>query len=148
MQNVNVFSERNIKTLKGEKYSQWKFRIRALLSDLDVIKEIDENKPRKWRLINGRKQSGGVLVEQLVESISRFVKAYCSAKDILKSVDSIYDRKSFGDQLSNRKRMLYVKFQWDTALVKNFTKFTHLIQEMLAAGEKLEKADNTNCKSA
>jgi len=35
-------NKRNIRPFDGEKYSIWKFRIRALLNEIDVLKVIDQ----------------------------------------------------------------------------------------------------------
>lgn len=43
--NLNDLPKKNIKPFNGEKYSVWKFRIRALLTELDVIEVIDKNEP-------------------------------------------------------------------------------------------------------
>jgi hypothetical protein len=37
--------KRNIRPFDGEKYNIWKFRIRSLLSELDVIHIVDEEIP-------------------------------------------------------------------------------------------------------
>lgn len=54
MENSKI--KRNIKPFNGEKYSVWKFRIRALLSEMDVIKVIDEDPV--IRCTHGRKITG------------------------------------------------------------------------------------------
>ncbi|CAH2100314.1 unnamed protein product [Euphydryas editha] len=38
----NSKSKRNIELFNGEKYSVWKFRIRALLNEMDILNVIDE----------------------------------------------------------------------------------------------------------
>lgn len=45
MESMNA--KRNINAFNGEKYSVWKFRIRALLSELNVIYDIDDEAPEK-----------------------------------------------------------------------------------------------------
>jgi len=38
-------SKRNIKPFDGEKYSVWKFRIRTVLAEQDILKVIDSEVP-------------------------------------------------------------------------------------------------------
>ena len=88
--------KRNIKPFDGEKYSVWKFRMRSLLNELDVIKVIDEEVPERMtdECIKAEKLAKSVIVEYLSDSFLGFEKTDNTAKQVLQSLDAIYERKS------------------------------------------------------
>lgn len=138
----NLKTKRNIKPFDGEKYSVWKFRIRSLLIEMDVIKVIDEDptiRGNLWEKNNRIAKS--VIVEYLSDSYLGFAKEDSTARDILKSLDVLYERKSIATQLALRKRLLTLKLQGDILLIKHFRIFDDLVTELLAAGAKLEETD-------
>lgn len=138
--------KRNIKPFEGEKYSVWKFRIRALFTELNVIKVIDSEIPstltEEWN--KAERIAKSTLVEYLSDSFLNFATPTATAKEILTSLDNIYERKSLATQLALRKKLLSLKLQGDTTLIKHFTQFDDLIRELLAAGAKLEETDKVS----
>ena len=74
MENSKI--KRNIKPFHGEKYNVWKFRVRSLLAELDVLKVIDEPVQTEmtdvWK--KAEKVAKSVLVEYLSYSFLGFVK--------------------------------------------------------------------------
>ena len=142
----NKGAKRNIKPFDGEKYSVWKFRIRAILSELDVIKVIDNEIPDpltdEWS--KSERLAKSVIVDYLSDSFLGFAKAENTAKEILQKLDTIYERKSLASQLALRKRLLNLKLQSDTPLIQHYTVFDDLIGELLAAGAKLEETDKVS----
>lgn len=134
--------KRNIKPFDGEKYSVWKFRIRALLSEMNVLKVIESDpiiRDSTWDKSNRIAKS--IIVEYLSDSYLGFAKEGSTAKDILHSLDALYERKSIATQLALRKKLLSLKLQGDVTLIKHFAVFDDLITELLAAGAKLEETD-------
>ncbi|CAB3252695.1 unnamed protein product [Arctia plantaginis] len=138
--------KRNIKPFNGEKYSVWKFRIRALLSEIDVISVIDEEVPatRSQEWITKNCIAKSTIVEYLEDSYLGFAKEEITAKYIFKNLDALYERKSLATQLALRKQLLSLKLHGDTPLIKHFTIFEDLIMELLAAGAKLEETDKVS----
>ncbi|CAB3253510.1 unnamed protein product [Arctia plantaginis] len=138
--------KRNIKPFNGEKYSVWKFRIRALLSEIDVISVIDEEVPatRSQEWITKNCIAKSTIVEYLEDSYLGFAKEEITAKYIFKNLDAFYERKSLATQLALRKQLLSLKLHGDTPLIKHFTIFEDLIMELLAAGAKLEETDKVS----
>lgn len=138
--------KRNIAPFNGEKYSVWKFRIRALLNEMDVLKVIDQEPPivlcKDWE--NSNRIAKSIIVEYLSDSFLCFAKEDSSARQILRSLDAIYERKSLATQLALRKKLLGLKLQGDTALIRHFMIFDDLITELLAAGAKLEETDKVS----
>lgn len=144
MENLKV--KRNIQAFNGEKYSVWKFRIRALLTELNVIKVIDEEVPEEitdeWQ--KSERTAKSIIIEYLSDSFLGFATADKRAKDILSNLDGLYARKSLATQLALRKKLLSLKLQEGTSLITHFTIFEDLITELLAAGAKLEETDKVS----
>lgn len=136
-------AKRNIKAFDGERYGVWKFRLRALLSELDVIKVLDDAIPEpltdEW--VKAERTAKNVIVEYLSDSFLGFVQSDKSAKEIFCDLDAIYERKSIATQLALRKKLLELKLLGDTPLIQHFKIFEDLITELLAAGAKLEETD-------
>lgn len=135
--------KRNIKSFDGDKYSVWKLRIRNLLNELNVLKVIDEEPPAEPDELFTRMQkiAKNTLIEYLSDSLLGIIKEEFSAKDIFQKLDTIYERKSIATQLALRKRLLNLKLEGDTSLIKHFQIFDDLIVELIAAGAKLEEPD-------
>ncbi|CAK9821259.1 Copia protein [Anthophora retusa] len=144
MENLKV--KRNIKPFDGERYSVWKLRLRALMSELDIIKVIDEEAPEMLTIewIKAERIAKNVIVEYLSDSFLGFASTGSKAKEILASLDAVYERKSLATQLSIRKQLLNLKLQSDTPLVRHFAIFDDLITELSAAGAKLEETDKVS----
>ncbi|CAD7093898.1 unnamed protein product [Hermetia illucens] len=136
-------AKRNIKPFDGEKYSVWKFRIRALLTELNVVQVVDSEVPdeitEEWKIAERTAKS--VIVEYLSDSFLSFAKEENTTKEIISDLDAIYERKSVATQLALRKKLLSLKLQGDTKLIKPFTNFDDIIRDMLAAGAKLDETD-------
>ncbi|CAK9834334.1 Copia protein, partial [Anthophora retusa] len=121
-------------------------RLRALMSELDIIKVIDEEAPEMLTIewIKAERIAKNVIVEYLSDSFLGFASTGSTAKEILASLDAVYERKSLATQLSIRKQLLNLKLQSDTPLVRHFAIFDDLITELSAAGAKLEETDKVS----
>ena len=86
----------NIKPFDGERYRIWKYRIRSLLSDLNVVKVIDSEAPtplsKDW--MKAESTAKTLIIDYLSDSLLGVVGENLSARDIFKNLDSIYERKS------------------------------------------------------
>lgn len=106
---------------------------------LNVIESDPIIRDSTWDKCNRIAKS--IIVEYLSDSYLGFAKEDSTAKEILHSLDALYERKSIATQLALRKKLLSLKLEGDVTLIKHFTVFDDLITELLAAGAKLEETD-------
>lgn len=135
--------KRNITPFNGEKYSIWKKRIRGLLSELGVLKVINEETPAKitdaWKTAESTAKN--ILMEYLSDSFRSYVTNEKTVKDIFCDLDRVYEIKSIATQIAIRGQLFALKLEGDTKLSEHFLKFDALIEDLIAAGAKMEESD-------
>lgn len=139
----NIKSKRNIQPFNGENYNIWKFRIRSLFNELEVIHVIDKPEPAnpdsKWK--KSESTAKNALIEYLSDSYLSYVKPESSTKQIFAALDNIFERKSVAKQLGARKKLFSLKLEGDTDLCKHFMQFDSLISELASAGATISEVD-------
>lgn len=124
--------KRNIKPFNGEKYSKWKFLIRALLSEHNTLILIDENSgvlPEQTKKLE--KMVKNIIIETLSDTFLGFASDDCTAREIFQKLDAIYEKTSLAE-LSNRKQL-----KGDILLVNHFNIFDDLYTELISADSSL-----------
>lgn len=143
MEEIKYF-KKNIKPFEGEKYGIWKFRILELLSEQNVIDVIVKEPPKDitedWN--NKERKARGLIVDYLGDSLLDYVKnPKTTAKEILTTLDAIYQRKSIAAQIDIRRKLALLKFKEDVSLLNHFSIFDNLMQESVNAGLKMDEAE-------
>ena len=86
-------TKRNIKPFNGDRYSIWKFRIRALIAEEDALQVLDKNPPEsvtvEWQ--KHERIAKGIIIEHLSDSMIGFATEEDTSGQILQKLDSIYE---------------------------------------------------------
>lgn len=143
---MDVRGKRNIQQFNGERYSVWKYRIKSLLSELQVLDVIENEKPTEpdenW--IKRNTVAKNTIIEFLGDSYLNFAQKETNAVNILRNMDDIYERQSLATQLTLRKQLLNFKLEVDVKLLDHFTKFEEIITELISAGANIEEMDKVS----
>ena len=121
---MNMF-KRNITRFNGQHYNVWKFRICALLTELNVTKVLRERVPavtdRKWQ--KAERLAKGTIIQYLSDYFISFAGTDSTAKDIFDRLDSLYERKSVPTKIALKDRLRSFKMKSDISLESHFNEF-------------------------
>lgn len=141
MESNDKKTKRNIKPFTGEKYSIWKFRVRALIAEEDALLVLDNDVPEiitdEWR--KSERLAKSIIIEYLSDSMIGFATEEATAREIFKKLDDIYERKSLATQLAVEKKLLTFKYRSNIPLVKHFILFDEILVELQAAGATMDE---------
>lgn len=134
-------ARRNIIPFNGSNYSIWKFRIKTLIAEEGASPVLAESPPDElpanWQQMQLTAKS--CIIEYLSDVMIGMITEEETAVNILKKLDTIYERKSLATQLAVQKKMLSFKFKQDTSLMEHFIKFDEMLIELTSAGATLSE---------
>jgi len=145
----------------GTNFSNWKFRIETLLTELDLIQYIEKSYKEMVNVSDGDTAQQRVeketmladhkkkdrkcrsqIIQRIADSHLEYAKDQETAHDIWQSLCSIFERKGIAGQLLTRKALLTMKFNAaNDTLSSHLLKFDKLIRELRSTGAKLEETD-------
>jgi hypothetical protein len=89
---MEKIDKRNIKQFNGERYSIWKFRVKSLLRELNILHAVGDAIPdlpdEHW--LKADSTARGVIVDYLSDAFLSFAKEVRFAKTIFDQLDAIY----------------------------------------------------------
>lgn len=142
MSTTVVFSQ-----LAAENFNNWKFRVRAFMEEKQLedalVKEIgdfSEEKDRSEFKVKDAKAKS-IIVQCVSDKHLDIIKDSTTAKQMLKALEEIFQRKSVFSKLTLKKKLLTMKCGKGETLEDHFLKFDTLIRELEDIGSKMNDSD-------
>lgn len=150
-----------IPLLDGTNYSDWKFRLETLLTELELSTYIEADYTSLIVIVNSddaatrtRKQDEiaehnrrdqkckSQIIQRIADSHLEYAKDKASAYEIWLSLENAFQRKDIASQLLLRKTLLTMKFNTaNDNLTNHFLRFDKLIRELKSRSATLEESD-------
>ncbi|KAJ8884930.1 hypothetical protein PR048_011126 [Dryococelus australis] len=125
-------------------FCNWKFYVRLVLDEKQLletteinVEDIAEDKDKKEFLKKDAKAKS-VIVQCLPDKYLDLVKDARRAKDMLKSLEEVFERKSMFSKLYLKKKLLALKFKPKEKLEEHFLCFDGLVRDLENAGAKMD----------
>jgi hypothetical protein len=145
----------------GTNFSNWKFRMEALLDEKDLLELVTElysakvviqegdteqaKKEKRDRLVELRKNDKkckSQIIQRIADSHLEYVKDAETAYEMWSTLQTTFERKSMASQVLLRKKLLTMKFNVGTdSMNTHFLKFDGTIRELKSARANLEQSD-------
>lgn len=127
---------------EGVGFSNWKFRVKILLEEkglskiLEVIVSNDDKS-----MIEKDARAKSIIVQCLSDKFLEYIKKCSTAADMMKQLESVFERKSIFNKLYLRKKLLALKCVLTDKMQDHFLKFDTIITELESSGTKIEESD-------
>lgn len=133
--------------LNSENFNNWKFRVKALLEEKQIEaaleKEItdfeNETEKNEFKIEDAKAKS--ILIQCITDKHLDIIKDSGTAKEMLKALEDVFQRKSVFTKLTLKKKLLTIKCGKNEKLEDHFMKFDTLIRELESVGSKVEETD-------
>lgn len=133
--------KRNIEPFNGEKYSIWKFRVRALIAEENALQVLDEEIPlyvdEEWK--KDERAAKGIIIASLSDQMLSFAQGDLTAYEIITKLDETYARQSLATRLTIEKKQLSFKYKGDISLASHIATFDNMVIEFQSAGEEMNE---------
>lgn len=125
----------------GQNFSNWKFWLEAILEEKGLKEALDEEfdltkDDNKKKDIKAK----SIIVQCLSDKHLEYVKDAISANEMVKSLRTIFERKSVFNKLYLRKKLLTIKLG-NNRMEDHFVIFDNIVRELESTGTKLDEDD-------
>lgn len=142
--------EKNYFQFNGTNFSNWKFRIRTILEEKDLLPYIDKDMNEILEGLDdlqinahnkNEKKCKSILVKHIGDDILEHIKDKATAKAIYDTLGEVFERKTVSGQLFLRKKLLTLKYSDDKDIKDHILEFDKTVRELKSIGAKLENLD-------
>lgn len=138
---------------KGENYSDWKFRVKVLLDEKDLLRCIEKPLEELLATVNStenlvspvikreEKKCKSTLIQCIGDECLEYIKDKATSFEIFKTLEDVFERKGIKTQLYCRKQLLSFKLDENDKLENHFLQFDKLIRNLREAGAHMSEND-------
>lgn len=124
---MNILDEKGVKEIVTEETKK------------ENVELLAEKAKKEWLANDAKARS--TIVKCLTDKHIEYVKDAKTAYEMMKSLESIFERKSMLSKLYVRRQLLQLKCKDDSDLQDHFVKFDTVIRELESTGTTLDKDD-------
>lgn len=137
----------NLPQLCTDNFSNWKFRIKTLLEEKRVLEVLhkdigsitDEKLKNEMEIKDVKAKS--IIVQCITDKHLDLIKDSKTAKDMIKVLEDVFERKSTFTKLHLKRKLLSLKCDINDKLEDHFLRFDTIIRELEGAGCKIDESD-------
>jgi len=137
-----------IKPFDGTNFSNWSFRIKLFLEQNHVLSVLDQEPPSDEALLKAYTQEDvkarNIIVQSLADNILPMVKDKRSAKLIMDTLATTYEKKGMKSLVTAQKTWRKMEYKNDRPLQDFLQDFESTAGEVRVAGGKLEEDELVN----
>lgn len=133
--------------LNSDNFHNWKFRVSALLEEKrleeTLTKEESDFEVERDKInfkINDAKAKS-IIIQCVTDKHLDIIKDSATAKNMMKSLEGVFQRKSVFSKLTLKKKLLTMKCGRNERLEDHFQKFDNVMRELESVGSKVDESD-------
>lgn len=148
---TNATTKTGIPLFDGTNFNNWLFRLSMVLDEKDLTTYIEDDiatmleketdSKKKAEIRKAEKQCKNIIVQSVHDGQLENIKDKSTAKQMVNSLKSIYERKSIAGQLFQRRQLLTMKFSDGDEMSQHILNFDRKIRELKSCGAKMEDMD-------
>lgn len=137
----------------GNNFSNWKYRVRAILDEKDILDYIERtletitaavpalNAEEVLAHTKNEKKCKSILIKHIGDNYLEYVKDKETAKGIYDTLGEVFERKTISGQLYLRKKLLTLKYNDNENMNDHILEFDKTVRELKSIGAKMEDLD-------
>ncbi|GJQ73120.1 hypothetical protein Trydic_g1748 [Trypoxylus dichotomus] len=133
--------------LTSENFNNWKFRVGALLDEkqlrITLEKEVtdytEDKEKNEFEMKDARAKA--IIIQCVTDKHLDIIKDAKTAKQMLKALQDVFERKSVFTKLTLKKRLLTLQLQKEQKLEDHFLKFDSIVRELESIDSKIDESD-------
>lgn len=144
---MNVPSHVSWPQLTSDNFNNWRFRISALQEEKQIkvaleksVADYQQEKEKNEFLLNDAKAKS-VIVQSVTDKHLDLIKDAKTAKEMMKALEDVFQRKSVFSKLTLKKKLLTLKLRKNEKLEDHFLNFDTVIRELDNVDCKVEETD-------
>lgn len=137
-----VSEKHNIVPFAGKDFGTWKYRVKLVLDDYDVLDCVEEDPPEVTAEWKKRDKKAKLIIAQFIsDSHLEYIKEKGTSKLMWDTLIVSFERKGVANQNYLRRKLLTMKLEEGQSMETFFLQFDDIIRQLKSSGAVVENAD-------